>query len=97
MPFSAGIFSITPVVHFLVNGDEVTKFTSPTTRSDVKLWGGLTISWSRALGASAPSESRGESDTKGTAVLLDRRALPVHCAQGVEFPPSHQQAPKEIP
>jgi hypothetical protein len=56
VPVSAGIFSITPVVHFLVNGDEVTKFTSPGNASDVKLWGGLTISWSRALGAPATSE-----------------------------------------
>ncbi len=56
VPFSAGIFSITPVVHFLVNGDEVTKFTSPGDESDVKLWGGLTISWSRALGAQVSSE-----------------------------------------
>jgi hypothetical protein len=56
VPFSAGIFSITPVVHFMVNGDEVTRFTSPGDESDVKLWGGLTISWSRALGASAASE-----------------------------------------
>lgn len=51
VPFSAGIFSITPVVHFVVNGDEITKFTSPGEESDVKLWGGLTISWSRAFGA----------------------------------------------
>jgi hypothetical protein len=56
VPFSAGIFSISPVVHFLVNGDEVTRFTSPGDESDVKVWGGLTISWSRALGASATSE-----------------------------------------
>jgi hypothetical protein len=56
VPVSAGIFSITPVVHFLVNGDEVTKFTSPGNASDVKLWGGLTINWSRALGAPATSE-----------------------------------------
>lgn len=56
VPFSAGIFSITPVVHFLVNGDEVTKLTSPGEQDDVKLWGGLTISWARALGATAASE-----------------------------------------
>ena len=56
VPFSAGIFSITPVVHFLVNGDEVTKFTSPGDASDVKLWGGLTISWARALGPAGASE-----------------------------------------
>jgi hypothetical protein len=56
VPVSAGIFSITPVIHFLVNGDEATKFTSPGDESDVKLWGGLTLSWSRALGATATSE-----------------------------------------
>ena len=56
VPFSAGIFSITPVIHFLVNGDEITKLTSPGDESDAKLWGGLTISWSRALGAPARSE-----------------------------------------
>ena len=56
VPLSAGIFSITPVVHFLINGDEVTKLTSPEDESDVKLWGGLTISWSRVLGARATSE-----------------------------------------
>ncbi len=56
VPFSAGIFTITPVIHFLVNGDEITKLTSPGDQSDVKLWGGLTLSWSRALGAAAASE-----------------------------------------
>jgi hypothetical protein len=56
VPVSAGIFSLTPVIHFLVNGDEITKLTSPEDESDVKLWGGLTISWSRALGAAATSE-----------------------------------------
>jgi hypothetical protein len=56
VPFSAGIFSITPVIHFLVNGDEITRLTSPGDESDVKLWGGLTVSWSRALGAPAASE-----------------------------------------
>jgi hypothetical protein len=52
VPFTAGIFSITPVVHFVLNGDEVTRFTSPGDESDVKLWGGFTLGWSRALGAS---------------------------------------------
>lgn len=51
VPIAAGIFSITPVVHFVVNGDDWTKFTSPTDESDVKLWGGVSVSWSRALGA----------------------------------------------
>jgi hypothetical protein len=30
---SAGVLSITPVLHFLINGDDVTKFTSPATRA----------------------------------------------------------------
>jgi uncharacterized protein (TIGR02001 family) len=50
MPIPAGVLSITPVFHFLVNGDAVTKITSPTDESDVKAWGGVTISWARALG-----------------------------------------------
>jgi len=56
VPISAGIFSITPVVHFVGNGDEATKLTSPGDENDVKLWGGLTIRWSRVLGAAAASE-----------------------------------------
>jgi Bacterial protein of unknown function (Gcw_chp) len=55
MPIPAGVLSITPVFHFLVNGDAVTKITSPSNESDVKAWGGVTISWSRGLGG-APSE-----------------------------------------
>jgi hypothetical protein len=39
------------VLHFIVNGDEATKATSPTNTSDVKLWGGVSLSWSKALGA----------------------------------------------
>lgn len=50
VPLTAGIFSFTPVLHLVVNGDDVTKFTSPEEESDVKLWGGLTVSWSRAFG-----------------------------------------------
>ena len=30
MPITAGIFSITPALHVVINGDDVTKFTSPT-------------------------------------------------------------------
>jgi Bacterial protein of unknown function (Gcw_chp) len=51
LPLPAGMFTVTPVLHFLVNGDQNTKFTSPGEESDVKLWGGLTISWSQAFGA----------------------------------------------
>jgi hypothetical protein len=50
VPLTAGILTLTPVLHFLVNGDQITRFISPGDESDVKLWGGLTISWSRALG-----------------------------------------------
>lgn len=53
MPIPAGVLSITPVFHFLVNGDAVTKITSPSDESDVKAWGGVTISWSRGLGGAA--------------------------------------------
>jgi hypothetical protein len=56
VPFKTGIFSITPVIHFLVNGDEITKFTSPGDESDVKLWGGVTLSWSRVIDAATTSE-----------------------------------------
>lgn len=48
VPFGAGAVSITPVVHFQISGDEFTKFTSPTDDSDVKLWGGVSLSWSNA-------------------------------------------------
>jgi hypothetical protein len=51
VPFTAGIFTLTPVLHLVVNGDEITKFTSPGEENDLKLWGGLTIGWSRAFGA----------------------------------------------
>jgi hypothetical protein len=50
VPVPAGIVTITPVLHFLVNGDQNTKFTSPGEEDDVKLWGGFTLSWSRAFG-----------------------------------------------
>jgi Bacterial protein of unknown function (Gcw_chp) len=50
VPFNAGAVSITPVIHFIVNGDDFTKFTSPTDESDIKLWGGVSLSWSKALG-----------------------------------------------
>ncbi len=54
VPLTAGVVSITPAIHFVVNGDEFTKITSPTKTHDIKLWGGATISWSKALGAAPP-------------------------------------------
>jgi hypothetical protein len=56
VPFSAGVFSFTPALHFVINGDDFTKFTSPTKEKDVKLWGGVTISWSKSYGAAAEEE-----------------------------------------
>ena len=61
VPFTAGPLSISPVVHFVVTGDDNTKFTefNHTTgefnKKDVKVWFGGTISWSRALGAAPPA------------------------------------------
>jgi Bacterial protein of unknown function (Gcw_chp) len=50
VPLTAGVFSITPVLHFQISADEVTKFQSPDSDgSDVKLWGGVSISWSNAV------------------------------------------------
>jgi len=47
VPFTAGVFSITPVLHFVINGDDATKITSPTDfDKDVKLWGGVSFNWS---------------------------------------------------
>jgi hypothetical protein len=51
IPFTAGAVSITPVIHFQINSDDATKFTSPSSLDkDVKLWGGVSLSWSKALG-----------------------------------------------
>ena len=62
VPFSAGPLSFNPAIHFVITGDDATKFTKKDPASltglnskDVKLWGGVTISWSKALGA-APEE-----------------------------------------
>lgn len=61
VPFTAGPLSITPVLHVVANFDDATKVTSfdETTgfpnNKDVKLWGGVSLSWSKALGE-APAE-----------------------------------------
>jgi hypothetical protein len=47
VPFSAGAVSITPVLHFVITGDDATKVTSPTNDdAGTKLWGGVSLSWS---------------------------------------------------
>jgi hypothetical protein len=58
IPFTAGNLAITPLLHVIVADDEFTKTTSPTDESDVKLWGGVSLSWSRVLG-SAPDQEPG--------------------------------------
>jgi len=67
VPFTAGPLSINPAVHFVVTGDENTKFTKFIDKStgelnskDVKVWFGGTISWSRALGAAPAEEETAE-------------------------------------
>jgi hypothetical protein len=51
IPFTAGAVSITPMIHFQINSDDATKFTSPSSLDkDVKLWGGVSLSWSKTLG-----------------------------------------------
>jgi hypothetical protein len=61
VPFTAGPLSITPVLHLIVGIDEGTKVTKfdaagfPVSK-DAKLWGGVSLSWSKALGE-APAEA----------------------------------------
>jgi uncharacterized protein (TIGR02001 family) len=57
LPLTAGVFSITPAFHVVVNGDDATKITSLNKTHDVKFWGGATISWSKSYGAAAEEES----------------------------------------
>jgi len=52
MAFSVGALSITPSVHLVHGRDEFTKFTNLNDKHDVKLWGGVSISWSKAFGGS---------------------------------------------
>jgi hypothetical protein len=50
VPLSAGVFSITPLLHLQVSVDDVTKFHSPSgDGSDFKIWGGVSIGWSNAV------------------------------------------------
>jgi uncharacterized protein Gcw-chp len=51
VPFEAGSLAFTPALHLVIAGDDRVKVTSPTKTHDAKLWGGVSISWSRALGA----------------------------------------------
>jgi len=53
MGFEAGSLSITPSIHGVFGQDELTKFTKSNSKADFKVWGGFTISWSKALGGKA--------------------------------------------
>jgi uncharacterized protein Gcw-chp len=56
LPFAAGALAITPVVHFQISSDEAAKFNSPSNPDeDIKIWGGVSIGWSKTLGE-APAE-----------------------------------------
>jgi Bacterial protein of unknown function (Gcw_chp) len=61
LPLTAGVFEITPVLHLVVGVDDRVKITSPTNTSDAKLWGGVSIGWSKALGE-APAEEAEEAE-----------------------------------
>ena len=50
--FSAGPVSITPSFHFVIANDDFTKFGNQGKLHDTKIWGGVTISWSKAFGGS---------------------------------------------
>lgn len=50
--FSAGSISIAPQLHVQWCHDDFTKIASPTSQHSTKIWGGVTLSWSHALGAS---------------------------------------------
>jgi hypothetical protein len=55
--FSAGALSIVPSIHGVITNDGYTKISEPSaTNTGFKLWGGVTISWSRKLGAEAEAE-----------------------------------------
>ena len=57
LPLTAGVFSITPVMHFQISSDEATKFNSPSNADeDFKLWGGVSIGWSKTLGEEPAEE-----------------------------------------
>jgi hypothetical protein len=50
VPFAAGPVSITPVLHFVITGDDFTKVTSPSNiDAGSKLWGGVSLSWSNEV------------------------------------------------
>jgi uncharacterized protein Gcw-chp len=62
--FSAGPLSIAPTLHLIIGIDDATKITkfddtglTPVSK-DAKLWGGVSLSWSRALGPEPTEEAK---------------------------------------
>ena len=62
VPFTAGVLSITPVLHLIIPIDDFTKITKfdattglPVTK-DAKLWGGVSIAWSKEYGAAPATD-----------------------------------------
>jgi hypothetical protein len=53
VPFTAGPLSIVPAFHLVWCKDDLTQFSKPGTSHDIKVWGGATISWSKAFGGKA--------------------------------------------
>lgn len=54
MGFTAGSLSITPSIHGVITSDDATKITKPNALdTGFKVWGGVTISWSKAFGGKA--------------------------------------------
>ena len=49
--FELGALSATPNVHLIVGGDPFTKRTAPGEEKSTKLYFGMTLSWSHALGS----------------------------------------------
>lgn len=64
VPLTAGPVSITPVLHLIIGIDDATKVTkfddtglTPVSK-DAKLWGGVSLGWSKTLGPEPEPESK---------------------------------------
>jgi hypothetical protein len=51
VPLTAGSVSITPALHLVLDADDATRITTPSNQgTDLKLWGGVSLTWSKAWG-----------------------------------------------
>jgi hypothetical protein len=62
IPFTTGVLSFTPALHLIIPIDDATKITKfdattglPVTK-DAKLWGGVSIAWSKEYGAAPATD-----------------------------------------